>query len=203
MNLTQETTMSVPDLKIYVCELYGNRKKHIVRKAHMTAKYGFQHPEAFSQIGIMFISEENVLINFDTFAKFIGSKRNTVQKDLRLSGFRTTRTTKEMKNEIAQQFTVLVPALQEFKRSLSIINRSDPYFRINSSQEDISKIQFRSKKENHDNENNSNVTYLERNEPNGNIEPQIFLNFNSFGFFCNQDEFVDSFLIYDDQNMGL
>lgn len=187
MNLTPEMQMSIPDFKIYICELYGNRKKHIVRKSHMAARYGFAHPEAFSQIGIMFISEKEVLINFDTFAQYIGSKRNTVQKDLRLSGFKTTRTTKETKNKIARQFPMLAPALQQFKRSLSIIDRSDPYFQINSSEEDISKIRSRSKKENLDNENNSNATPPEINEPNGNIQPHNFVDVDPFSFLFSQD----------------
>ena len=123
---------------------YEREKQHIVHKAHLAAKFVSAHPETFSQIGIIFISTDQILMNSLIFAGFINEKPNSLLKTLKLSNFELKRTTADIRNALSRQFPILKPQIQQFTRSLSILRCKDPYFRIDSSVKDLEQIKFQS-----------------------------------------------------------
>ena len=180
--------------KLLYLSITKTEKKHIVRKAHLAAKYVSEHPETFSQIGIIFISTDQILMNSLIFAGFINEKQNSLLKTLKLSNFELKRTTADIRNALSRQFPILKPQIQQFTKSLSILRCKDPYFRIDSSVKDLEQIKFRKKNSNNNNQNSSifldTLTFM-------NSEPR-----HDFSDRDSMDELPD-FMDCDERNLYL
>lgn len=122
---------------------YGTGRRHLICKAHHVGLLVSQHPNLFPSAGIIFISDEKLIVNVRLFASFVGAKISNVHKTFRNFNLKLQKCSTNVKNH----YLAIFPELQEAVSAInvSLLTSHDPCFRKSSTEEELKTIPYKAK----------------------------------------------------------
>lgn len=124
--------------------------------------YVNQNPGDYLRVGVRWINQCEFIINNNTFANFIKSKRSTINRRLQLLNFKSTKMNKETQKRICK--ILKIPSLPGGNQW--VIRSGEGFTQLTTKDEADSIHPISSKKDQKKNEENNNNEKNEKNEEN-------------------------------------